>query len=231
MSQTEELLLQGQILREQGKTFEALDYLNKALEAFAKEKNYARFAHALLDRAICWQHLYQFNNNDPGFAVLYKKDAEAMLEVLENNHIKEELSGAYFINARAASLFGDFGKAIKFFKKALELLPSSMAAQRGDWQTNLGKSLYFAGEKERGLNEIMVGIEQIKNHLAEVGDYAGKVWLSGGYMRLAEVLLKDDRTRSREYLKMAKGIVASDKKFMVRQKQISNFEQTGKSGL
>ncbi len=61
----------------------------------------------ILDRAICYQHLYQFYENHRGFAVLYKKDAEAMLEIVEAEKL-DELDQAYFINAKARVLFREY---------------------------------------------------------------------------------------------------------------------------
>jgi tetratricopeptide (TPR) repeat protein len=231
MNTAEQLLLEGQTLREQGKTFEAIDKLNRALDAFAAEKNYARFAHALLDRGICWQHLYQFHGNDPAFAILYKKDAEAMLEVLQSQNISEELDGAYFMNAKAAVIFKDYDKAVGFFQRALERLSKEKNAQRGDWRTNLGKSMYLNGEKEAGLKEIEQGISDVEKFAAGVDDYTHKVWLSGGYMRLAEVLLRDNPEQSKQSLDKAREILGEDPRFDVRQKQIANFLTTEDSGL
>lgn len=227
----EEFLLKGQQAREAGRTFEALDFLNHALDVFILEKNYARFAHALLDRGICWQHLYQFHGNDPCFAVLYKKDAEAVLEILQSQKIEQELDGAYFMNAKAASLFGDFTQAVEFFTQAIQHLPDENQVQKGDWQTNLGRAIYYTGKHEAGITQILSGIEQMQAHADGVDDYTFRVWLSGAYLRLAEIYLLNDKQKSNEYLQTAKGILGDDSKFIVRQKQIENFIKTGKSGL
>lgn len=227
----EQLLLQGQQLREQGKTLEALDFLNRALEAFIREQNYSRFAHALLDRAICWQHLYQFNNNDFAFAVLYKKDAEAMLEIVRAKNIRDELAGVYFISGKAQMLFNEYGQAVDFFSKAVENISANRKAQKGDWKTNLGKALYLDGNKEQGIKEILEGTELIKQNSSDADEYTANVWLSGGYLRLAEVLKQDDKSASDKYLAEAKKIIESNSKQIVRKKQLENFIKTGFSGL
>ncbi len=227
----EELLKLGQDAREAGRTFEALDLLNRSLEVFAREKDLARFAHVLLDRGICWQHLYQFNHNDPGFAVLYKKDAEAMLEILLSQHLNEELDGAYYMNAKAASLYGDYAKAVELFRLAIQHLPQTRLAQKGDWRTSLGKALYYSGEKDKGVQEALEGVEQIKAHAAEIDVYMAGVWVSGGYMKLAEMFLQDEPAKSAGYVEQAKAVLGNDSQFAVRRKQLDNFIETGKSGL
>jgi tetratricopeptide (TPR) repeat protein len=227
----EKLLLQGQRLRERGKTLEALNVLNIALEAFVKEKNYARFTHALLDRAICWQHLHQFNNNDFAFAILYKKDAEAMLEIVKAKNIKTQIAEAYFINGKAQMFFANYKQAEDFFSKALKKLSVSKKAQRGDWLTNFGKAKYLNGQKQKGLKEILDGIDQLKKHRGEIGQYIFKVWLSGGYLRLAETLTQDSPKESKQYLKQARMVIESDPRQIVRKKQLENFIKSGFSGL
>ena len=227
----EQLLLQGQQLREAGKTLEAIDYLNKAMQTFVIEHNYARFAHALLDRGICWQHLYQLNENNIAFAILYKKDAEAMLDLLTIKNIDEELDGAYFMNAKAAMVFGEYQMAVEFFNKAIEKLSPKKNAQRGDWQTNLGNALYFSGQKEQGLQTMLNGIEQIKKYANEVDEYTLKIWLSGAYLRLAEVSQQYNPDQSKNYLEMAQNLIGNDPKFVVRKKQIDNFMKTKTSGI
>jgi tetratricopeptide (TPR) repeat protein len=224
-----ELLIVGQTLREQGKTFEALDMINQSLDAFAKEQNDADFAHALIDRAICWQHLWQFSDY-LGFAVLYRKDAEAVLELVKSKNIDREEAGAYFINAKAAVIFGDYKKAVELFEIAISKMSPDRSAQKGDWQTNLGKAIYFSGDKDKGLKEALSGIEQIEKYSSEADEYTSKVWLSGGYMRLAEMLASDSPSESKKYLDQAQKIVA-DPKFSIRQKQIQAFIKTGKTGL
>jgi tetratricopeptide (TPR) repeat protein len=223
----EKKLLLAQQLREQGKTLQALDALNSALLAFAAQRNYSRFSHALLDRTICWQHLYQFNNNDIVYAVLHKKDAESMLEIVQNKNIKKELSGAYFVNAKANMLYADYGKAVNFFTKALKKLSPNKKMQKGDWLTNLGKAYYLNGHKPMGLKIILTGIAQLQKHAGEIDNYTYTVWLSGGYLRLAEILKKDSPAKSNNYLGMAKKIIATDPRQIIRKKQLRNFALDG----
>ena len=227
----EKLLLEGQQLREQGRTLEAIDSLNRAINEFAIQHDHARFAHAILDRAICYQHLYQFTGNDFGYAVLYRKDAEAMLTIVEAENIEVERDQAYFMNAKASSIFADYPSAIGFFTRAIESMPEARAAQKGDWRTNLGKALYLNGEKDRGVAEILEGIEQVKQHAQDVDAYTSNVWISGGYLRLAELLREDSPQKSEGYLEEAKKIVENDPQQVVRKKQIENFESSGKTGL
>lgn len=227
----EQLLKQGQDLRETGQTLEAIDKFNQALDAFATDRNHAQFVHALLDRAICWQHLSQFHGNDFSFAVLFKKDAEAAIEIVEMRNIEKELATTLFMNAKAAMMFGDFDHAAEVFHKAISNMTPDRQAQRGDWQTNLGKALYLSGDKKSGLKTLLAGIEQIKKHSSEVTDYESRVWLTGGLMRLAEILATDKPEQASKYLVEAREIIESDPTLTVRQKQLENYLKTGITGL
>jgi tetratricopeptide (TPR) repeat protein len=231
VSAGEQLLLEGQRLREAGETLEAIGSITRAIVEFSDEHNRARLAHALLDRAICYQHLCQSHGNDPAFAVLCKKDAEAMLEIAEAEKIEDELDQAYFINAKAALLFGDHTKAVELFRLAIEKISRVRAAQMGDWRTNLGKAMYLSGEKEQGIQEILDGVEQVQEFSDEVDAYTFNVWVSGGYLRLAELLRLDDPEQSARYLAEAKRIIDSDESQVVRRIQVENFEKTGITGL
>jgi tetratricopeptide (TPR) repeat protein len=224
-------LEKGQKLREAGETLEAIDAINRSIAVFASEKNYSAFAHAILDRAICWQHLYQFYDNDFGYAVLYKKEAEGMLEIVLEKKIQKELALAFYINAKAQMIYGNYKKAVELFNQALKNISPDRKAQRGDWETNLGKALYLSHNKSKGLQEMLQGLEIIKTHRREVDDYTAQVWISGAYLRLAETLKLDRPSDSKKYLKQARAIIDSEASQVVRKKQLANYLKTGKTGL
>jgi hypothetical protein len=120
---------------------------------------------------------------------------------------------------------------VEFFTKALKEISPKRRAQRGDWRTNLGKALYLSGEKKKGVAEILAGIRDVQKYRREVDSYTFNVWLSGGYIRLAEVLAEASPARAAEYLRKATEIVEADPSQVVRKVQLKNFMATGSSGL
>jgi tetratricopeptide (TPR) repeat protein len=224
----EDMLLQGQQLREQGRTVEALDKLHQALIAFAQEQNYGRFAHTLLDRAICWQHLYHVHGFE-GFLNLFIKDAEAMLELVQTHGIAEELAGACYMQAKALLMVKNYPAAVVWYKQALEKVKQK--SQYGDWMSNLGKALYLSGDKEQGVKVMLAGIKTIQEHAHEVDDYTANVWLSGGYLRLAEALKTDDPSESEHYLVEAERIISAHLKNTMREQQLELFRKNGSIGI
>ena len=212
-------------MRESGQTLDALDMIHRALEQFVVEKNYAGQAHCLLSRAICWQHLYQFHASEPVYASLYRKDAEAMLEIVLSKQIANETANAYYITAKAQMMMGNFDRAATLFQDALKYLDPARQAQAADWQANYGKALYLHGQKEQGLELMIRSLEALRQHAKEVDSYTANVWISGALLRLAEC------TKEEKYLTEAKQVINSDPKQIVRKKQLENYLKTGSSGV
>ena len=154
-----------------------------------------------------------------------------MLEIVKAKKITTEIAGAYFVNGKAQMLFANYKQAVSFFDKALAKLSLVKKAQRGEWLTNLGKAKYLKGEKEKGLNMIFKGIHQLKKHSGDIDGYTFNIWLSGAYLRLAEILKQDRPTESANYLKQARTIIQPDAKQIIRKKQLANFVKSGLSGI
>jgi tetratricopeptide (TPR) repeat protein len=226
-NQGENLLREGQDLREKADPVKSIDVFNHALEVYAKEGNFERFAHTLLDMALAYQQLSQANNNSREFVRLCESSAAAMLKIVEERGLESKKSEAYFINGKAKSLLAEYRLAADYYRKAIDYIAPEKQAQKGDWQTNLGKAVYLSGQREKGRQMILDGIEQVKNHAADAGEYEINVWVSGGYLRLSEVLRSDDEEAAAEYLSEAEKIIKSDPKQIVRK----NFKKTGVTGL
>ena len=226
----ENLLLEGQQLREAGLTYDAVAKLNAAMAQFISDEDFARYAHALLDRAICWQHLYQ-ETGDGIFVILFQSDAETMLKIAESKNLDSELFQAYFANGKANMLQKDYAQAVEFYRQAIGAMPAGHEAQKGDWLAHLGKAEYWAGQKEAGLKDTLDGIELIKKHMHELDSYTTNVWLSGGYLRLADTLKSNDKAASDRYLAEARKIIESDQTQIMRRKNLKRFEQTGEAGV
>src|SRR6266403_1008011 len=97
------LLEKARRLREQGKPKQALDVFNEALLAGQKSKQYEKIIEGLGDRAIAWRHLFE-ETADPLFAVLARKDAETMLELVKLWAVEEKLHTAYYLLGFAAAI-------------------------------------------------------------------------------------------------------------------------------
>jgi hypothetical protein len=70
---------------------------------------------------------------------------------------------------------------------------------------------------------MLAGVEEIKRNMGEVDEFLGHVWLSGGYMRLAECLVEADKEKARKYWLRAKEIADQDDRLVIRRRQIKEL--------
>lgn len=70
----EMLRKQADILREEGKTLDALYFYNQALVSFQQRHDYNGILGVLSGRLISWQHLFN-HEEDKGYAILARKEA------------------------------------------------------------------------------------------------------------------------------------------------------------
>ncbi len=213
----EELHKNSEIAREQDRHIDALKLIEEALVKYQKEKNYEGFAKALQSRVLIYKHLFLLSA-DEVFAILAQKDAEASLEVTQEHNLTNILCSCYFRIGEIASILDDYPKAIDSYQKSLDLYEGTKA-EEGDYRYHLGTVLYMGGEKEKGKKTMLQGLKEIQNNRNQVDSFVANVWESGCYMRLAEVLWKDEPGEAKRYLKLAEKIIKSDKRLIIRKRQ------------
>src|SRR4051812_15514988 len=96
MNALEKLLEQARKQRERGKPVLALDTFNKALFLAQKQKNHERIIQVFVDRAIAYRHMFE-ETKDVLFAILARKDAETILEMVKMWGVSERLHTAYYM--------------------------------------------------------------------------------------------------------------------------------------
>jgi tetratricopeptide (TPR) repeat protein len=217
------LLDQARDLREKGKASLALNKFNEVLFLGQKNKDYRKIIEGLGDRAIVWRHLFE-EKSDPLFAILARKDAETMLELVKLWGVEDKLHTAYYLLGQAALLFEEYAEAEKYFFKSLRYFKGD-GAEKGSWKYHWGKALYMTGQKKKALLAFAAGIHDIKKNANKTDSFLTHVYLSGAYVNLAYVLLKDDPKESLKYFQEAKKIVSSDKRLIVRSRQIDRLSK------
>jgi len=107
------------------------------------------------------------------------------------------------------------------YKKALEFLSLSKMhnrkAVRADWENHLAVCQYKLGNRQA-----LIDAEEAIEKLAQAddaSDYEKAVWMSGGHMRIAEVVANEDREGARKHMQEAKKIIESDERLKLRAKQ------------
>lgn len=217
---------ESEIAREQDKHLDALKLIEEAIIGYQKENNTRGFTKALQSRVLIYKHLFLLTK-DKGFATLARKDAEASLEIAQEKNLSDILSSCYFRVGEIATIEEDFDKAIEYYSKALEFYEGTKA-EEGDYRYHLGTVLYIHGEKEEGKKAMLRGLREIQDNRNQVDSFVANVWESGCYMRLAEVLREDEPEKAKKYLELAKKIIDSDERLIIRKRQWEKLAQVFK---
>jgi tetratricopeptide (TPR) repeat protein len=223
MGSIDKLLQLARKQREQGKPKVALNTFNEVLFLAVKKRNHVAIIQALTDRCISFRHLFE-ETSDAAFAILARKDAQSMLEMVKLWGVVEKLQTAYYMLGQASLMFQDFSDAENYFFKSLRYFKGN-GAEKGSWRYHWAKSLYLIGEKKKSLLAFAQAINEIKKHAARIDPFLINTYLSGAYLNFAQVLMKDNPVDARKYLKLAKEIISSDKRLVVRKKQLLKLEK------
>lgn len=118
-----------------------------------------------------------------------------------------------------------FPIAVQAFQTAVESLAED-AWHRGDFQYHLGLAQYLAGQKQQGLANVYQGIEEIQRRQGDIPEYIYKVWLSGGYLRLAQLLKLEKRPKeAQQYWNLARDIIVTDERLVLRMGHLGKVRQ------
>lgn len=214
---------QANVAREEDRHLEALKLIEEALIEYSRRNDSKGIAMAIADRVLIYKHLFLLSSQK-AFVVLAKKDAEACLEIAQNFSLRKLYGVAYFRLGEAYMLFEDYEKAAENYRKSLENYIGTNT-EKGDYKYHLGEAVYRAGKKEEGMRLLLEGLREIQENKDEVNDFVSHVWESGCYMRLAELLKEDNPTQAKMYLGKAQEIAKSDKKLIIRRRQISKLAE------
>lgn len=216
-----ELQKQADILREEGKSLEAINLYNQAIVRYQEDHDYANMLGALTGRLLSWKHLF-YKTEDTIYAIFVKKEAEAMFEIAKEHQLIDKFYLIHFLNGTSAILLQDFPIAEKEFGQAVALYPNDNA-EKGDWMAHLGDAKYRNGKKEEGKKLILQGVQKIEEKSSQIDPFLFNVWVSGAYLRLAKLLKGDNIEESQYYFNKAKKIIDADSRLVIRKQQLNAF--------
>lgn len=213
---------QAEKLREEDRHQDALLLYDQVIDRYNNQQNYRGFVEAWMGKCLTYKHLYLLTH-DPSYITLATDAAQKALAAAKKHALTELLPFCLFRFGEIAMLSGDYPLAIDFYTQTLASY-SHDDAQRGDFQYHLGESQYRNGETMTGFNTIMQGIRMIEKHEKTTDSFFWHVWLSGGYLRLAELLWKDDPKQAHEYLAQAADIIEHDDRLVIRKRQLEELK-------
>lgn len=213
------LLTKAETLREEGKTLAALNLYNEAIINFQQKHDYSGVLKALGGRLISWQHLYN-HGEEKVYAILARKDAESMLVISQEYNLHDSDPLIHFLFGKSCIFLKDFACAEMEFQKAVQLYAKDNS-EKGDWLAHLGEAIYKNGKPEEGEKIILAGIQQIQAHQKEEDSFKINVWTSGAYLRLAKILVLDNKVdQAKKYFSKGEEIVLNDPRLVIRKQQL-----------
>jgi tetratricopeptide (TPR) repeat protein len=216
--------------RENGDFLKALELTDQAMLAYQKEDDKLGMAEILADRSISFRHL-NAQTNDKSFLYLAKAEMVAAVKIAKDSGNKEALALPLFNLAQSEEDLGEYTDSIRDYKEAINNTfitpgvnkpnPNSPAHNRPAELANMKSHLHHAEYKsgDKSALERMVQVLKELEEAPEVDSYNKDTWLSGGYMRTAEMLREDNPQIAKEYLQKAKIVIDANPKLKIRREQ------------
>jgi len=209
MSKGTEFLSDTNIQREKEEHLKSLISSDQAIVALQEEGNTSKMAETCSARSITFIHLHA-ETKDPVYLILAKSAASVAVDVARLGGNKTELAIPLLGLGRIHSKLNEHQEAAECYKQALENMSDLSPAVVADIRIHLAASQYKTGDKS--------AVDRLKKSLADLekadeDSYNKNVWVSGAYMKLAELL------KSKDHLIKAKEIIDSDPRLTIRLKQ------------
>ncbi len=234
---------QSEQARESGDPLQALKFNDEAMVAYQEEEDVLGFVENLASRIHALNHLND-KTGDKKYLIYGKYIAMAALEIAEETGDPTQLTAPLDMLARQLEKLGNLKEAAEMYQKAVENITTSpspffdRAAIKADYKIRAYTCAYRAGDKTAlaKAEEAIRDLEQIPGLTDEdfkaqngmlthdqEGLYNKLVWLSGGHMRLVEILKTADPKKAKQHLEKAKKIIDSDPRLTIRKSQLERL--------
>jgi len=224
----ESQLDEANITREEGKFAESLARLAE-LKAAVSEETVVLLPDVLSCEFIAYKHLYRQSSLRQHYDL--GLDAASMaLKVATDIDDPNEMMIAAFNLGKAYELDNEWQSASEAFEQSLRMFGRmesdsrhNRPAVQADIQSHLARSLYHLGQTDKAKEIFAVTIDVLKADTVE-DSYTRNVWLSGSYMRAAEVLWTAEPELASDYLKEAEKIIKTDERLGLRMEQLEELK-------
>lgn len=211
--------------REHGDLEKARKLHNKAILAYERDGDYLGWAEGLSGKVIDLRHLAR-QNKDRNLLIEAEQTAKEAVEISGKSGIEEASTIPFFGLATVQEELGNFNDAVKSYSEAVKRpLPirHNTPAFRANMQIHLAVCEYKAGDKDALVRaeEWLGKLEQAEHP----NKYEHDVWLSGGHMRIAEAIIKDDAVSAVRHLQFARGIINSNPQLTLRKEQLEEISK------
>ncbi len=209
---------QAEQAREQGHFLEALKLTDEAILAYQSEGDTAGFAEVLSSRFLTLRHLFN-KTGDQNYLILAKHTVIASVEIAQKTD-SSATALPLFNLAKIQEELAELNEAISSYQQALKIMKTNPSAQHNrpgviaDMENHLAIAELKNGDqtaKQRAL-DALTRLSQ-----SDEPQYNQDVWISGGYMRLAQA------TKKKEYLDQAKVIIDANPDLILRKAQLEKL--------
>jgi tetratricopeptide (TPR) repeat protein len=208
--------------REEERFAESLAWNDDALFAYDAEDDALGFSEGIACRSITLR-VHANLHNSRRILTLAKYEMMASLDLARQSGIAESLALPLYNLAQLLEDLGEFQAAVQTYTEAVAAFnknppeshhkPSVIANMR----VHLATCEYKAGDTA-ALKRAKKALRELEE-AEEPNAYNKDVWVSGGYMRIADVVRKDSPDEARSNLARAKEIIDSNPKLTLRKKQ------------
>lgn len=208
--------------QERGDFIRSLELSDQAMAAYQKAKDKKGFAEIQALRFLTFRHLAD-STGDRNYLIMAKFAALVSVELAKESKDKKALAIPLFNLAKAQETLGDIKLAVESFKEAVKNITQNPPQSHNrpavveDFKVHLSTAEYRAGDKS-ALDRAEGALRRLKTAKGAT-DYERHVWVSGGYMRMAEAVKKDDPKKAAEYMEKAKEVIDSDSDLTIRLNQ------------
>lgn len=201
---------------------ESLTFNDDALFAYDEDNDSLGFSEGIACRSITLR-VYAGLHNSKRLLTLAKYEMMASVDLARQSGIAEALPIPLYNLAQIQEDLGEYDNALMNYREAIEGMekyppethnrPSVLA----NMNIHLATCEYKAGDKT-ALEKAEQAVYELEK-AEEPNQYNKDVWISGGYMRMAEAIKKDNPTKAMEYLTKSKVIIDSNPDLKLRKKQ------------
>lgn len=214
----------------EGNLLKSLQLSDEALLAYLEDDDILGASEILSNRCITFQKLAK-DTGKKEYSHLAKANMLSAVEMARESNNKDALAIPLFELAKAEEELGDIENAITHYKEAIKNIridPSAKepninnpAHDRPAFLAEIKVRLCLAEYKLAGkdnLNRVISALKELEN-TPDIDLITHKVWTSGGYMQLAELLSKDQPEEAKKYLNKAYEYITDEPRMASRKKQ------------
>lgn len=207
--------------QEGGNFQRALEQTDAAMIAYQRDGDSLGFSEIQAMRFLTLKHLFD-KTGDRWFLILAKYSAMAGVELAEISGNSDALAIPLFNLAKVFDTLEEYPQAIETFKRAIDNMVNNPPDKQqrpaviADMRNHLAVCEYKAGDMG-GLERAEQAVDEIK--MTDDDSYSKNVWISGGYMRMAEAINLSNEDLAMNLMSKAKNIIDSDKRLVLRLEQ------------